>query len=200
MRKILFTVAVALLGFAGSVLGQPEMAQAQPVSRTKVAGASADFLGPYGWYDSSVQVERVKPHDVVYLRYNLTVGDVEFRGQGFIPSTAFQVLGSSGGAFLEVDTRTLPDFETLRCYTDPQGAFECTRDDGGPIWMVWAPNGEFREQTVMHRQVFPAGETPWSQRFRTWLESASAQGSILGTTLATPADAPLSASVFSIAD
>ena len=198
MRKILFTAAVALLGFAGPVLGQSEMAQAQPLSSTKVAGASASFLGPYGWYDSSVQVERVRPQDAVYLRYNLTVEDVEFRGQGVIPSTAFQVFGQSGGAFLEVDTRALPDFETLRCYTDQQGVFECTRDDGGLIWMVWTPNNELREQTVSHRQVFPAGQKPWSQSFKIWQETASAQGSILGNALATPAEDHLSASVSSV--
>ena len=200
MRKILVTAAVALLGFAGSVLGQTGMAQAQSLTRMKVAAAGANFLGPEGWHDSSLQVERVKPQDVVYLQFNVRVGVVEFRGQGYIPSTTFQIFGQSGQAFLEVDTRSLPDFETLRCDTDPQGVVECTRDDGGLIWMVWTPNDERREKAVSHNHVFQAGQKPWSQDFHFWSATASAQGSILGNALATPADDPLAATVSSIGD
>jgi hypothetical protein len=136
----------------------------------------------------------------VYLRYGVTVGGVEFRGQGYIPSTALQIFGQSAQAFLDVDTRSLVDFETLRCDTDSQGVFECTRDEGGMIWMVWTPNGERREQTISHFRVFQAGQKTWSQDFQIWLETASAQGSILGNALSTSVEDRLSASVSSIAD
>lgn len=200
MRKILVTAAFALLGFAGSVLGQTGMAQAQSLSRAKIAGASATFWDPDETSESFVYAERVMPQDVVYLRYGVTVGGVEFRGQGFIPSTALQIFGQSAQAFLDVDTRSLADFETLRCDTDSQGVFECTRDEGGLIWMVWTPNGERREQTISHFRVFQVGQKTWSQDFQIWQETANAQGSILGNALATPVDDRLSASVSRIAD
>jgi len=200
MRKMLFTAAVALLGFAGSALGQTGMAQAQSQPPVKIAAAYASFWDPDGSSESSVQVERVMPQDVVYLSYNVRVGLVELRGQGYIPSSAFQIFGRSGQAFLEVDTGSLPDFETLRCDTDSQGVFECIRDDGGLIWMAWTPNYERREQTVSHYRVFQAGQKTWSQDFHVWSATASALGSILGNALVTPVFDPLAATVNGIGE
>jgi hypothetical protein len=132
----------------------------------------------------------------VWLRYLVTVGNVQFTGQGFIPTEAFRIVGQSGNAFLEVDTTTLPEFTAFRCVTDPDGSGEWTPDVGGVIRMVWAGNGAYREEDLLQRRMFYANQKgPSVQHVDSWMVSASARGVMLGYEFESPPEDALSASV-----
>lgn len=195
-RRGLVTVTMAL----SLLLSLATASHAQP-SSTKVAGAGAGFLGPGGSYDSYLSVEIVRPQNTVWLRYLVTVGNVQCTGEGLIPTEAFSILGQSGRAFLEVDTTTLPEFTAFRCVTAPDGSYECTPDAGGVIRMEWVGNGAYREENLTQRRMFYADQQrPSGQHIDTWVVSASARGVMLGYEFESPPGDALSASVSSVAE
>jgi hypothetical protein len=152
----------------------------------KAAGAGASFLGPNGWYDSDISVEIVRPQNSVWLRYLITDGNIQFNGQGYIPTESLLIFGQSGSAFLDVDTTSLSGFNGFRCVTNPDSSYECTPHPGGVIRFEWSGNGEYREETLLQRRGFYGNQNgPSMQKDITWMTTANARGVALGNELET---------------
>jgi hypothetical protein len=189
---IIMMATIFIMAHASVVHSQPK----DMLSYFKNVGAGAAFLGPEGWYNSDISVEIVKPQNVVYLRYTVTDGNVQFTGQGFIPTEAFKVDGHSGSAFLDTDTTTIQDFSAFRCASNSDGYYECAPDHGGAIHMEWVGNGYYREEILSKRMMFSSFQSgPTIQHDDVWVVTANAHGVMLGYNFASPLDAPSSASV-----